>query len=130
MKKVVGILMVMIVGIILSGCSDNPQDAQESASTEQTVQAKVEVILKEDDKEISSKSIDFKDGDSLYDVMKNNFEIKDDNGFITSIDGHTQNQDQQKYWMYTVNGEEATTGAKELKVKNGDEIVFNLAGMK
>ncbi|HFL7225335.1 TPA: DUF4430 domain-containing protein [Enterococcus faecium] len=59
--------------------------------------------------------------------LKRNFEVKEDNGFITSLEGHSQDEKNQLYWMFTVDGKSATTGAKEIKLNDGQSVIFNLS---
>ena len=66
-------------------------------------------------------------GDDLLSILKRNFEVKEDNGFITSLEGHSQDEKNQLYWMFTVDGKSATTGAKEIKLNDGQSVIFNLS---
>lgn len=61
-------------------------------------------------------------------VMEKNFQVETDfdGGFITSIDGVAPKDGEQKSWMFTVNGEMPTVGAKEFKLSPGDEVTFDL----
>ena len=63
---------------------------------------------------------------SLFDAMSENFDIKDDNGFITSIDGKEQDKAANKYWTFTINDEQVNVGAKDVTVADGDKIIFKL----
>ncbi|WP_374955781.1 DUF4430 domain-containing protein [Lactobacillus bombicola] len=51
------------------------------------------------------------------------------NGFITAIDGKSQDTHKQIYWTYTINGKFANKGAAEQKVNNHDKVKFTLAKM-
>ena len=55
-----------------------------------------------------------------YEAYK--FEEKD--GFITSIDGHAQDEAKGLYWMFKVNGEMAPKAANQITVKDGDKLEF------
>lgn len=126
MKKALHLLSALLLAAgILAGCGTTEQQEQNQQAEQQTEQ-QVTVTLSEDGEEISSKEVSFEEDDILLDVMKENFEIEEDAGFITSIDGHSQNKDENKYWLFTVNGEMSPVGANEVELKDGDEVVFNL----
>lgn len=62
----------------------------------------------------------------MFDVLKENYSIEDDEGMITAIDGHAQDAKNNKYWVFTINDEQVNVGAKDAKLKNGDRVVFKL----
>ncbi|MDY0405673.1 DUF4430 domain-containing protein [Virgibacillus sp. 179-BFC.A HS] len=76
-----------------------------------TIIAKKEVAIKEDDK--------------LMRVLKKNFDVKEEDGFITSIEEIAPENGEKKGWIYTVNGKMASVGADEYKLKPGDDVVFD-----
>ncbi|WP_217984676.1 DUF4430 domain-containing protein [Terribacillus saccharophilus] len=126
MKKALHMLSALLLAAgILAGCGTAEQPQQNQQAEQQTEQ-QVTVTLSEDGEEISSKEVSFEEGDILLDVMKENFEIEEDGGFITSIDGHAQDANANKYWLFTVNEEMSPVGANEVELKDGDEVVFNL----
>ena len=135
MKKIGQWSLVLASVLVLSACggTGGTDDSSASSTAETSQQSVVEqhatVILQEDGKEISIKEVDFKEGDNLFTVMSNSFDIKDQDGFITSIDGHAQDDAAKKYWTYTINDKEVMTGAKEVILKEGDKVIFNLAPM-
>lgn len=65
-----------------------------------------------------------------YAIFQKNFDIEDDNGFITSIDGHEQDEKDNKYWTYTINDEEVMEGASEVELTAGDKVDFSLSEME
>ncbi|PAF38995.1 hypothetical protein CHH58_04540 [Terribacillus saccharophilus] len=117
--------VLLLAAGILAGCGTAEQPQQNQQAEQQTEQ-QVTVTLSEDGEEISSKEVSFEEGDNLLDVMKENFEIEEDGGFITAIDGHAQDANANKYWLFTVNEEMSPVGANEVELKDGDEVVFNL----
>ena len=112
MKKIIYSLLAMSVSIlILTSCS--------TTYTQLASNQKEEV-------KTSQKGV-FKKGDDLLSILKRNFEVEEDNGFITSLEGHSQDEKNQLYWMFTVDGKSATTGAKEIKLNDGQSVIFNLS---
>ncbi|MDN6004603.1 MAG: DUF4430 domain-containing protein [Enterococcus sp.] len=45
---------------------------------------------------------------------------------ITSIDGHAQDEKNNKYWVFTINDEQVNSGAKDVTLKKDDRVVFKL----
>lgn len=134
MKKRNLFLTLFILSMVtLSACTTQPNKETPATTTEETV-ATVEktatVIIQEDGKEVKQEAVTVEPGTILFDLMSENFEIIDQDGFITSIDGIAQDEAAGKYWMYDLNGEMALKGAKELEIKAGDEILFKLEEMK
>ena len=62
----------------------------------------------------------------LLDAMKENMEIDETDGFINSINGVEQSEKENKFWIYTVNGEQVTVGAGEYELLDGDQVVWEL----
>ncbi|MFJ6411680.1 DUF4430 domain-containing protein [Terribacillus sp. AE2B 122] len=126
MKKALHMLSALLLTAgVLAGCGTEEQP-QQNQQAEQQAEQQVTVTLSEDGEEISSKEVSFEKGDILLDVMKENFDIEEDGGFITSIDGHAQDANTNKYWLFTVNEEMSPVGANEVELKDGDEVIFNL----
>ncbi|QOT00167.1 DUF4430 domain-containing protein [Brevibacterium sp. JNUCC-42] len=119
-------LLVALAMVSVVGCSNN--DVAQSSATEEKVENKivVEVSTDQGKTKMAEKTIQFKGEQTLYEVMKNNFKVEDDNGFITSIEDVKQNPAEKKYWLYEVNGEPAGKGAKDFKVKDGDVVKWDL----
>ncbi|WP_369675061.1 DUF4430 domain-containing protein, partial [Enterococcus faecium] len=90
-------LLTVFIGLfIMTGCQSNQNDqASSKASTQATSEvAKSSALIKltDSDKEITSKTVTYKSGESLLVILKANFEVKERDGFITSIDGHAQDE--------------------------------------
>ncbi len=84
----------------MTGCQSNQNDQTSSkASTQATsevAKSSASIKLTDSDKEITSKKVTYQSGDSLLEILKANFEVKEKDGFITSIDGHAQDETQKK----------------------------------
>lgn len=135
MKKM-NLLFLTILGVLtISGCATNTPETKSTSSNESSTsqaiaQTTATIVITVDGKEVENKEVSFNEGDVLYDVMAANFEIKDQEGFINSIDGQSQDESAGKYWMYDLNGEMALEGAKDLVLKSGDTVLFKLEVMK
>lgn len=81
----------------------------------------------------SEKTVEVEAGTNLLDIMKENYEIEEAEGFITTIDGHSQveasEETKAKYWLFDINGEPSMVGANEVELQEGDIIVWNLTEM-
>ena len=135
MKKKQLLLSGLVLGMFLaSGCTIPANEVTLTTTAAQESVAPVEqtatIILQEDGKEITKEVVSFEPGAVVFDVMDEHFEIVHQDGFITSIDGMTQDEAANKYWLYDINGEMALKGAKEIKLQAGDEILFKLEEMK
>ncbi|HGH9206143.1 TPA: DUF4430 domain-containing protein [Streptococcus pyogenes] len=62
--------------------------------------------------------------DTVLEILKDNYEVKEKDGFITAIDGIEQDTKANKYWLFKVNGKMADKGADQITVKDGDSIEF------
>ena len=131
MKKIYWFSLVGCILLLMSGCTtvDSSKEENQQSKTEQTQQKQqtTTIIIQEDGKQLSSKTVSFKTGANLLTVLKENFAIEEEQGFITSIDGHKQDKQKQKYWTFTIDGKSATKGAKEIVLKKNQPIVFDLA---
>ncbi len=114
--------------LFLGGCTmNNPSKQETQLSENQQKQQTAQITIQEDGKTVTNQTVSFKTGDTLLNVLKEHFIIEEEQGFITSIEGHSQEKDKQKYWTFTIDGERATKGAKDIKLKKNQRIVFDLA---
>lgn len=127
----------LTVFTVLTACSDDgvkqssqPEKQADQVKTEEKEELFTDITISVDEgKEIvSEKKIVIEQGDILMDVLKDNFSIETspDGSFITSIEGIEANDKEKKAWMYFVNDEMATVGAKEYKLNSDDKVVFDL----
>lgn len=152
MKKIYTVLMAFLLALfVLSGCAATEQSTEEQStqteenqtSTEQTSEEEqaseseqeeaVTITISENNQEeiVAEEEVPVEEGEILYDVMEENFDIEaTEEGFITSIEGVSQNEGEGKYWMYYVNGEMAEVGAQDYKLEPGDEVTFDLQAME
>lgn len=131
-------LLLFFASITLAACGTTATDdvdtnsVSESAVVQEDPEAStVTISIAVDGEEIEdgSKTIEIESGAILLDVLKENYEIVEENGFITSINGHQQDEDAGKYWLFDVNGEMGLVGAQEQELDAGDLVEFNLSGI-
>lgn len=142
MKKWLQLLSpLMVVVLILVGCSDDAGDTNQAesannqtetennnAQSEENEEEHVSITISEDNGEEvhAEEEVDVEEGAILMDVLKENFDIEEDDGFITEIEGIESDEQEGKYWMYDVNDEMAQVGADEFELSPGDDVVFDL----
>lgn len=124
MKKIYKLWVLPLLLLVLVGCSQTTLSPKTtSSSSTEAVKTTAKLIVKKDEK-VLEKNVTFKKGESVLDLLKSTYTIEDKDGFITSIDGLKQDESANKYWMFKINDEVASKGAKDITVKNGDKIEF------
>lgn len=137
-KKIFSISLLCSILFLISACS-TPKTTTESVS-DSTVASEmkketgdkinVSVRIDAEDKNIAEKDLEVSSGASLMDIMKDNFEVIDEGGFITSIEGVEQKAKDNLFWTYKINDEEVMTGAEDTTLNEGDKVVFTYAQFK
>lgn len=131
--------ILLVIGV-LAGCSsdkndktasDTPTNTEEQAdnngSSEQAEETVTIRISKDEEHEvIDEKEVPIESEAILMDVLKENFEVEEDGGFITSIEGVSPKEDEEKAWMFFVNNEMAPVGANDYELAPGDKVTFDL----
>ena len=115
--------------IVMTGCQ-SPTTTEQSSAQSQATTKKVTITLQEEGKELSAKNVTYQPNQTLLELLKKQFSVKEDNGFVTAIEGHAQDKDKGLYWTFTINGKMAEKGANDIKLSPNDQIVFNLATFK
>lgn len=129
MKKITNVLALALVLLTLGACStaNNAANTEASSSASSQVESlKATFVIKESDDKVSQKEVTFTQDQTVMEVMKKEFKIEETDGFITAIDGVSQDEASKTYWMYNVNGELAPKGAAETKLSAGDTVEFYL----
>lgn len=133
-KLFLSVLSVMFIGGFLTGCSESvlPKKSEstnvvEAPSEEISYEVQVLVTQNNGEESILDTSLEFEDGNTVMDVMEENFNIETeyDGAFISSINGLKAEDGETLSWFYSVNGEEAMVGANEYELSNGDVVEFD-----
>lgn len=120
--------LLLFAGLTLTACG-TPAETDTVESTdmiEVTLNVSVEGELIEE----GSITTEVDPDEFLLEIMQREFDVEDENKFITSINGHEQDAANNEYWLFDLNGEMAPVGAHELKLSDGDVVDFNLAGLE
>ncbi|KGX83604.1 hypothetical protein N783_01975 [Pontibacillus marinus BH030004 = DSM 16465] len=135
MKQMLRVLIVslfMLGALVACGGEESPTTSNENnnEAKQEENQEVVQVTVSQNngEKVIAEKEVEIKEGTSVMEVMKNNFDIKaaSGGGFITTIEGVKAEQSEKMAWFYTVNGKEAQVGAKEYELEPGDKVVWDM----
>lgn len=139
--RLLSVLMLMMTLVACQPKTEAPKDQenlvettvqeevaekQEGVEAKKTVQVTLEIKVDGEDL-MPAKTIDVEEGTVLMDVMKENFEIKETDGFISEIEGQAQDPEANKWWLFDLNDEMAEVGANDLTLKAGDKITWKLA---
>ena len=135
--------MLLATGFVLTGCAEAVDPGLESAETIGQATSSMEVVstvdsenaiavtisVMEDGEVIDegTKSLEVEEGTNLLEAMKDNYEVEAEENFITSINGHEQDDEAGKYWLFDINGEESMVGADQVELKEGDLVEFDLS---
>lgn len=120
------ILLMVTTITLLMACASNEEVEEQDTQASETGDITIIISEEEADEVYSEDEISIEEDAILMDVMKDNYDIEEEEGFIHSIDGIAAEEDEQKAWIYTVNGEEALVGAAEYELSIDDEVVFDL----
>src|SRR5690625_3912112 len=136
--------LLMAIGLLV-GCTSGENNDDQTVNNNSQVETNensnvdssqnedaVSITISVDDgaEVITEKEVAIEDGEILMDVLKDNLDINENGEMIESIEGHSQDEDEGKYWLYTVNGEMAEVGANDYELTAGDEVVFDLQSLE
>lgn len=130
------LFVLLSVGVVLAGCATDQAD--ETQETEQTVEevnqaeelaevtANIDVLIDGEQVADLSKEVTVPEGTYLMDVMHEEYDVVDEGGFLSAIEGYEQDVDAERYWMYYINDEMPSVGAAEYELEEGDTIEWRL----
>lgn len=130
MKKL--LVLFLTIGFLFGCSNDQTNEQSEPIKSNETTEQVITVIVSTNNGEkiVEEKEIEItaNEEQSVMEIMEENFEIETqfDGAFISTINGVAASEEEKTSWFYSVNGEEAMVGAKEYKVKENDEIQFDL----
>lgn len=126
MKRLLRICVSVLSVLVLLGCSTTSNQPTASSQVEETSQLLEATLRITTDGQNSTENVRFEAGDSVMDVLEEYYDIEEENGMVTVIDGKSQDPASNTYWMYKVNGCLAEKGAAEQILQEGDDVEFYL----
>ncbi|AMB93951.1 DUF4430 domain-containing protein [Aerococcus sanguinicola] len=126
--------LLLLTSMALLGACQQPADDkaadQSTAQTEEQAKQEATFSIQPLEGEAETKQVTFQEGDKVMDALKANFDVEEDKGFVKAINGVSQDEGNEVYWMYYVNGEMAPKGADQTELKAGDKVEFKLEQMQ
>lgn len=129
------LILLVSSAFLVTACGSSNQEAESTAATStqaSSVEATVAVSFsfEEDGKEMTdlAKEVDVQEGQNVLDALKENYEVVEEGGLVSSIEGYEQVEKESKYWLYSVNDEQPTVGASDYILEEGDEVKWSLNG--
>jgi hypothetical protein len=122
MKKSIYRFLLLLVVLLVGACTQKVEPTKEKAQD----QLNITIILKEDKQEFDKKELTVNKKASLQMVMDQQFKLEMDKDFISGIDGHKQKAQENKYWLYDVNGKQPEVAAADYYLKDGDVVTWTL----
>lgn len=133
MKKKMTTYFTFIGVLFIVGCSNGNNSEGTNETTVQTSQAEqinVTVDIEERGQTIGETEVETTTDESLMQVMRNNFAIKEENGMIVAVEGVEQDEEENLYWTYTINDEMVNTGAEDTTLEDSDQVTFTYDEME
>lgn len=126
MKKLLAVLAVS--GVLVVGCGNQVEETTEEIVVEeaQTLEQATIFLMDAEGNTLIDKGVEFEEGQTLAEVMEENFELESEDGFVTGIEGHSQSPEDNIWLVFTVNGEMISTGIEDTILEDGDEVVWTL----
>ena len=139
--------LLLGAAILLTACGTQTTDEQtpDPASSEQvssittsekdsstkdssTIETAITFEVDQEEQPELKKTLEVKQGTKLLDAMKEEYDIKETGGFIESINDIEQDESKNKWWLYSVNGEDGKVGAADYQLTDGDQVKWTLNG--
>lgn len=125
MKSMIRITVLFLTILLLTACSNDAENSQTNSKEEITIS--LTITDHTSDTVIDDSEYTVEDETILIDVLDDNYKIEiTEEGFLTSIEGASQDETENIYWLYEINGEMVNEGVTEYQVKDEDEITFDL----
>lgn len=125
-KKFKVLLLLSLVFLI--GCSPDSTDIDDQdVSVEEVVELTTLITLSDSEGgELLSEVVPFEEGDTLLEIMHKNFEVVEEDGFISSIEGYSQDPDENIWLVYELNEEMSVESAEDLELDDEDVVSWKL----
>lgn len=123
MKKGIKMLLLLSSTILLVSCGDKvvqEPDVSSQVSQEQAIEVKLVSQDGEDSYTVALTE------ESLMEILKDNFIVIEDKGFLNGVDDLVANPDDKEFLSIYVNEEMAMTGATDIYLNNGDTVKISI----
>lgn len=110
--------------------NEETEGTDETNETQTLITVEVEFDIDDDIYDVNEDAweqhIEVEEGTTLLELMQENYDIEETGGEITSIEGYAEDESRNAFWRFEINDEQATGGADEYELQNGDEIEWEL----
>lgn len=129
---------IVLTALSLAACGDTTTKEANSSEQSNLVENQTKEMLtivsslEQDGKEVddATKKMEVEEGTTVLELLKDQYEVVEEGGYIVSVDGMKQDEKAGKYWMYEVNDKQPTVGAAEYVVKDGDQVKWSLNALQ
>lgn len=134
-KKLLSKLTVLGLSVgLLVGCSpeetvvEEPKEevVQDNTQEQEEVAVDINILVEGEKQEDLSHNYDVSYGMTLLELMKEQYRLVEEDGFIKCIEGNEQDEDKGLYWVFDVNGEMGEVGAADYELQEGDVVDWKL----
>ena len=138
------LFLLMSTGFVLSACGtetaetpeeteepdvadvEETEDGAEEETTADEITTDFDIIIDGESVADLSEEVTVPEGTYLLDAMEDTYDIEEEGGFISAIEGHEQDEEEGLYWLYYINDEMPSVGAADYELEDGDQIEWSL----
>lgn len=141
------LLLLSLSGVLLAACGDQatetPEEIEEPDIEEvetpedsgieeaaEEVTFSIDIVVEGEVVADLSEEITAPEGMYLLETMKDVYDLEEEGGFISEIEGYEQDEGEGIYWLYYINGESAEVGAADYAPEEADQIEWRLEGFE
>lgn len=106
---------LLVLGVAGCGVEDNSDQSN-------TTQGTIHIEIIDANKNSVIKELGFKSDQMLMKVLKHNFEVSENAGFLNSIDNVIVDRKNKEFIATYINGKKTMKGADELRLTDGDKF--------
>ncbi len=133
MAGIVKLIFVLLLTLVLSGCSYN-NTKQVTKQTEVVSSVKSEVTVYQkitiDDKTQNFTAYEAQTDETALTLLQRTAQVKmtgeGQNAYVTEINGRKADDKKKEYWAFLVNNKLANVGAGSYKIIKGDKIEWKI----
>lgn len=109
---------------------ETPEDSGDEEAAAEEVTFSIDIVVEGEVVADLSEEITAPEGMYLLETMKDVYDLKEEGGFISEIEGYEQDEAEGIYWLYYVNDETAEVGAADYVPEEADQIEWRLEGFE
>lgn len=111
--------------LLLTACTNATNNSEIKGGNVEEIEVTLTLSKDHATEILEEKSVKTNKDSDLMTIMKEHFEIEENNGFIESINGLATDYDAERGWIFYINDEMAIVGAEDLTLSNNDFVRFD-----